>query len=208
MPPNPLRISHEEASASSDETSSFHVINLDDSSNSKSQIESLEFLHLLVEDLRHEVEVLRTQREESEQECSILKAKLQNMLEGDKQQIKLLVETLSRVSHSKTIMTQEQMNALSAEEASNLTIATLSRKVEELSIKNTTLMEEKIFLAERVQELEGENEAKQIKIDALELQFKAINKTRQKVVGRLINKDHANSSAKDIFAQSKWTNSY
>ena len=84
--------------------------------------------------------------------------------------------------------------ALSAEEASNLTIASLTRKVEELSIKNTTLEEEKIALAERVQELEGENAAFQIKTSALEMQFKAINKTRQKAVQRLTTKERPDVS--------------
>lgn len=198
MPPLPYQKEH---GASSPDTSenSLQVVDLEDGvrqqPQGKEDVESIEFLHLLVEDLRHEVEVLRTQLDESELECALLKGELKSAKDGDRQRINQLVETLSKVSQSKVVMSNDEMETLSAEQASNLTIATLSRKVEELSIQNSTLVDEKIVLGERVQELEGENEAKQIKIGALELQFKAINKTRQKAVQRLMNKDHSNNSS-------------
>lgn len=196
MTPAPLPRTPELGSPRSP-SSPLHLSDLDDILQAKNKEESLEFLHLLVDDLRHEVGVLRTQLDESEQECARLNSEIKLEQEGDRQRIQFLVETLSQVSptEAKAALTSDQIQALSAEEASNLTIATLTRKVEELSIKNTNLVEEKVALAERVQELEGENEAKQLKIDALELQFKAINKTRQKAVQRLTSKDPADSSA-------------
>lgn len=195
MTPSPFPRTPESAgSPCSHVDPSLTISDLNDLLQVKSRSESIEFLHLLVEDMRHEVGVLRTQLEESEQECTKLKAEMKKEQEGDRQRLQLLVETLSHVSKSKATLTADQMEALSAEEASNLTIATLTRKVEELSIKNTELLEEKIVLSERVHELEGENEAKQIKIGALELQFKAINKTRQKAVQRLTSSDRVDSS--------------
>lgn len=201
MTPTPLPHSPEINSplggSCSSSSSPLHLSDLDDILQSKSQGESIEFLHLLIDDLRNEVGVLRTQLDDSEQECARLNSQVKLEQEGDRQRIQLLVETLSQVSppEPKAALTSDEIDALSAEEASNLTIHTLTRKVEELSIKNTNLVEEKIALAERVQELEGENEAKQLKIDALELQFKAINKTRQRAVQRLTSKDRADSSA-------------
>ena len=196
MTPAPLPRTPELGSPSSP-SSPLHLSDLDDILQAKNKGESIEFLHLLVDDLRHEVGVLRTQLDESEQECARLNSEIKLEQEGDRQRIQFLVETLSQVSptEAKAALTTDQIEALSAEEASNLTIATLTRKVEELSIKNTNLVQEKVAMAERVQELEGENEAKQLKIDALELQFKAINKTRQKAVQRLTSKDRADSSA-------------
>lgn len=146
---------------------------------------SAEFLHLLVEDLRNEIQVLRTQLDESEQECTRLREEMKAEEEGDRKRIQELVETLSQVSKEKAKLTNDEMEALSGEEAAIYTIQSLTRKVEDLSIKNTKLEEENIKLAERVQDLEGENEARQLKIGALEFQFKAINKTRQKAVQRL-----------------------
>jgi chromosome segregation ATPase len=157
--------------------------------HSKSQGDSVDFLHCLVEDLRHEVEFLRTQLDESDQECTMLKTELKNAEAEDRQRIDRLLQNLTQITKTKVAYTQEQMEAFSPEEASNLTITTLTRKIEELSVKNTELSEEKIELAERVHDLESENEAKHIKIGALEIQFKAINKTRQRAVHRLTNKD-------------------
>lgn len=158
---------------------SFHPTDLDDILQSKSKGESVEFLHLLVEDLRHEVAVLRTQLDESERECARLKS-------ANHPKIQRLIDT-------KTV-TSAQLEALSSEEASNLTIATLTRKIEELSIKNSAVEEEKIELTDRVHDLEGQNEAILLKIGALELQFKAINKTRQKAVQRLTSKERPDST--------------
>jgi uncharacterized protein (DUF3084 family) len=140
----------------------------------KDKTQSIELLSLMVDDLRNEVGVLRTQLEESEQECSKLRSETKEEEEGDRQRIQSLLEALSQVSQSKGKFTQDELEALNAEEAANLTIGTLTRKVEELSINNTALTEEKVGLMQRVQELEGENEAKQVKIDALELQFKGM----------------------------------
>ena len=163
--------------------SALHMTDLDDIFHAKNQGESIEFLHLLVDDLRHEVGILRTQLDESEQECARLKTQKE---EEPRPHVKSLAETKA--------MTSEDLEALGPEEVSALTIAALTRKVEELSVKNTTLTEEKVEFAERVQELQGENEANRIKIGALELQFKAINKTRQKAVQRLTTRERPEST--------------
>lgn len=196
MPPSHFHTKTRQVSSPGGSDNSLSVVDLGNEEllNVKDEGDSMEYLHLLVDDLRHEVAVLRTQLEESDLECSLLKAELKTVKESDRNKVQQLVDTLSRVSQSKVSMTNVQMEALSAEEASNLTIATLSRKVEQLCIMNSVLVDDKITLGEKVQELEGENEAKQLKIDALELQFKAINKTRQKAVQRLTNKDRSNSS--------------
>lgn len=159
-----------------------HMTDLDDILQSKKQGESIEFLHLLVDDLRHEVGILRTQLDESEQEC----VRLKMQQEEDRPHVFNLAETKA--------MTSDDLEALSPQDVSALTIAALTRKIEELSVENTNLMEEKVELAERVQELQGENEANRIKIGALELQFKAINKTRQKAVQRLTTRERPDSA--------------
>jgi chromosome segregation ATPase len=190
MPPTPRTRSPDMSSS----VGSVDRLDLVEILHSKSQGDSIDFLHCLIEDLRHEVEFLRTQLDESDQECAMLKTEMKNAEVEDRQRIDRLVQSLTQITKTKVAFTQEQMESFSPEEASNLTIATLTRNIEELSVKNTELSEEKIGLAERVHDLESENEAKHIKIGALEIQFKAINKTRQRAVHRLTNKDHSEGS--------------
>ena len=146
----------------------------------------VEFLNSVVEEMRSEIQTLHKRLEHSEQECEQLRETMKREQEGDRQRMQFLVQALGNVSDASASMTQAAMEALSAEEATNLTITTLTRKVEQLSVENFTLTEEKIHLMERIQEVEGANDAMQMKIRALELQFKTINnKTRMNGLSKL-----------------------
>ena len=135
----------------------------------------VEFLNSAVEEMRSEIQSLHERLELSGQECERLRETMKRDQEGDRQRVQFLVQALGNVSDPPTPMTQVAMEALSAEEATTLTITTLTRKVEQLSVENFTLKEEKIDLMERMQEVEGANDAMHLKIRAFELQFKTIN---------------------------------
>eukprot|EP00977_Amphora_coffeiformis_P024845 scaffold17330_cov161-Amphora_coffeaeformis.AAC.1 len=146
----------------------------------------VEFLNSVVEEMRSEIQSLRRQLEHREQECVQLHETLEREKEGDRQRMQFLVQALGTVSSSAPTLTQDAMEALSADEASNLTITTLTRKIEQLSVENSALKEHTVDLVERIQQLEGSNEAMKSKIEALELQFRTINnKMRRNTLSKL-----------------------
>ena len=71
---------------------------------------------------------------------------------------------------------------LTPAEATEMTIQTLSNKVEQLHVDKSSLEQELSLSRERLEDLEAEKEACLYKIDALEAQFQTINKTRQHYV--------------------------
>jgi hypothetical protein len=71
---------------------------------------------------------------------------------------------------------------LTAEEATMMTIQTLTGKIAQLHLKNGEQYEEMMKLQERIEDLTSDNEAKVYKILALEKQFLNINTKRNKVV--------------------------
>jgi len=71
---------------------------------------------------------------------------------------------------------------LTADEATALTIHTLTRKIETLNLEAATMQQQLTAARERTEDLESENAAKVHKIAALEKQFQSINKKRHKVV--------------------------
>ena len=154
--------------------------------NSRSPEEGEEYLKTTVVDLLHEVEVLKLQLEESRQEVSSLKQEIEVSQKKDGERIDTLIKTLATATkEDQQVLSPEKAKEMNAEEACLMTIATLTRKVEELSAANSELVHEQNQLSENVEDLECESEAKDVKIKALETQFKSINRTRQKVVQKL-----------------------
>jgi len=98
---------------------------------------------------------------------------------------------------------------LTADEATRLTIATLTDKIVQL---NNTIQQQTDALAqhrERMEDLVSENEAKTHKIAALEKQFQHINQKRHKVVRQLAASDNNNkASPSNNTVKSPLSNSY
>jgi ribosomal protein L20A (L18A) len=82
----------------------------------------------------------------------------------------------------------EPITILSTEDATDLVIFELTKKIGKLNLENASLLERVNEMRETMDDLEGENESSLYKIEALEMQFKSINKTRQKVVSRLVDR--------------------
>lgn len=86
--------------------------------------------------------------------------------------------------------TQAGVQALSAQDATDLVVSGLTRKIEGLETRNQDLLERNDELETKILEVESENIARQHKIEALELQFKSINKTRQKMMNKLADRSN------------------
>lgn len=71
---------------------------------------------------------------------------------------------------------------LTADEATTLTIRTLTNKIETLNLEASQTQQDLAAARERIEDLESENTTKTHKIAALEKQFLSINKKRNKVV--------------------------
>jgi hypothetical protein len=71
---------------------------------------------------------------------------------------------------------------LTADEATMMTIQTLTEKIAQLHMKNSEQLEQMMQLQERIDDLTSDNEAKVYKILALEKQFLNINTKRNKIV--------------------------
>ena len=168
--------------------------------DSKSPEDGTRYLKTTVVDLLHEVEVLKVKLEESRMESTAFKEEIASSKNRDRQQIDSLVEALSKASRGEreAKMSREQAETLSAEQATAMTIATLTRKIEQQCAKNTELTERNRSLLEKIDDLECESSVKDVKIKALETQFKSINKTRQKVVNQSLQQLEAITTMKDI----------
>lgn len=168
--------------------------------DSKSPEDGTRYLKTTVVDLLHEVEVLKVKLEESRMESTAFKEEIASSKNRDRQQIDSLVEALSKASRGEreAKMSREQAETLSAEQATAMTIATLTRKIEQQCAKNTELTERNRSLLEKIDDLECESSVKDVKIKALETQFKSINKTRQKVVNQSLQQLEAIASMKEM----------
>jgi dsDNA-binding SOS-regulon protein len=149
----------------------------------KNEADAADYMRHMIADLLNEVEVLKIKLEESQQEVSALKQQRRAMqLEVSPRR------KYSMNSNSKKItLSTEQANNISVHDATCLVVANLTKKVEDLNFRQDELMSERNSLVERVEDLTCQNSAYELKISALEHQFKSINKTRQKAVQRLID---------------------
>lgn len=99
-----------------------------------------------------------------------------------------LILALQKATGDSIKVTSDAAQVLSSEEATSLVIASLTDKISELSVQNSQLVERMETMQDIMEDFESENEACLHKMDALEMQFKSINKTRQRVVSRLVDR--------------------
>ncbi|KAL7568434.1 hypothetical protein ACA910_012148 [Epithemia clementina (nom. ined.)] len=208
--------------------------------DSRTPEEGTEYLKTTIVDLLHETEVLKLKLEQSQQEITTLKQEVHACKQKDGERIDALVKTLQMATcrgkeneganynysnynsnrqkeaqqqdeDQPHTLSREQAEALNGEQASLMTITALTRKIEQLSVKNSQLVHERQQITEKMEDLEAEGEAKDMKIKALETQFKSINRTRQKVVHKLglsgttdsFHRDDDTSSSEDASPRKK-----
>jgi len=147
--------------------------------------EAKEMLRTMVADLLREADSLKSRMDEAEEKLARLSEEKASIDKKDGERLQSILLALKGVT-GEAAKTQTEMGTINSDQATELVISTLTKKIEDLNIENTLLGEQNSDLYEQIQDLESENEASLHKIDALEIQFKSINKTRQKVVSRII----------------------
>lgn len=138
-------------------------------------------MYSMMEDLMAERDSLRNQLQQSNLDRQDLREQRDQALQFNQSHLERLLGALD-IEHP---VSKRKDVPVSAEEATEMTIRSLTKQIEKLSARNSELTEDKTQLNQRVSELEHENEARKHKIEALEVQFKSINKTRQKMVKKI-----------------------
>jgi hypothetical protein len=152
---------------------------VDELLHDKNAADAADYMRHMIADLLNEVEVLKIKLEDSQQEVASLKRTMKQEVSPH------CGRKIKMNANSKITLSMEQAQNISVHDATCLVVTNLTKKVEELYYRQDELLSERNSMVERVEDLTCQNSAYEIKIAALELQFKAINKTRQKAVQRL-----------------------
>lgn len=153
--------------------------------------------------LRRMVTTLTGELEQKEQIVATLEQEKSVNAQDARSNLFSLMLALQKATGDPVKVKLEAGQVLSSEEATSLVISSLTNKISELSEDKSSLVENMTTMHSKMQDLESENEACLHKIDALEMQFKTINKTRQRVVSRLVDKsvkDHPKRSSAMVAA--------
>jgi hypothetical protein len=150
----------------------------------KTDKEACDLLRRMVLDLMHEVDDYKGRYEEKEQRVTTLEEERFASNQEARDKLYSLMLALEKVT-GVHVELGGPIKILSTAEATDLVIFELTKKIEKLNEENARLLERVNEMRESMDDLEGENESSFYKIEALEMQFKSINKTRQKVVSRL-----------------------
>lgn len=157
----------------------------------KTDKEACGLLRLMVLDLMHEVDDYRGRFEEKEKQVVTLEEERSASNQEARDKLYSLMLALEKVTGVHVEM--GNIENLPTAEATDLVTFELTKKIENLNAENARLLECVHEMRETMDDLEGENESSLYKIEALEMQFKTINKTRQKVVSRLVEQSKGSS---------------
>ena len=153
----------------------------------KTDKEACSLLRRMVLDLMHEVDDYKGRFEENAKRVTILEEDRFASNQEARDKLYSLMLALEKVTGAHVEL-GGPIKILSTAEATDLVIFELTKKIEMLNAENARLLERVNEMRESMDDLEGENESSLYKIEALEMQFKTINKTRQKVVSRLVDR--------------------
>jgi hypothetical protein len=149
---------------------------------------AVQLLRGIVGDLLNECEALRHRLEITENEVTSLKHEREQVNVLDRDRLLSLLMALKETTGEPIKIKMTPDTVISSEKATELVIHSLTRKIENLNIDNSDLAEQNSKLRERIEEMSVDAESQSQKIDALEKQFNRINKTRQKVVSRIMDR--------------------
>jgi chromosome segregation ATPase len=154
----------------------------------KTDTEACGLLRQMVLDLMQEVDEYRGRLEEKEKRVTTLEEeRIANSQEARDRLFSLML-ALQKVTGDAVRVKLEPTKMFSNEEATDLVVSELTKKIGKLNMENTKLLERVNEMRESMDDLEGENESSLYKIEALEIQFKSINMTRQTVVSGLVDR--------------------
>lgn len=163
----------------------------------KSPDDCKQLLTSMISDLLHEVDTLRFRLEQSDKQNARLKEERDTAQNDYRDRLlAILLALQSTINEPMNDIHNVMMNGsgetnddgtkkcISADEATTLTIQSLTNKIEKINVENTNLHTEIHLLNEQIDDFKSDGDAKEIKINALETQFKMINKKRSKVVSK------------------------
>jgi hypothetical protein len=156
----------------------------------KTDKEACNLLRRMVLDLMHEVDDYRGRFEEKVERVATLEEERCASNQEARDKLYALMLALEKVT-GVHVEFKHDINTLSTAEATDLVVYELSKKIGKLNVENARLLKRVNEMRETMDDLEGENGSAIYKIEALEMQFKSINKTRQKVVSRLVDRSKA-----------------
>jgi len=154
----------------------------------KSDTEACDLLRGMILNLSNEVDDCCGRLAQKESQVAVLEEENASNSQEARDKLFSLILALQKATGDSIKVTLDAAQVLSSEEASSLVIASLTDKVSELSVQNSQLVERMETMQDIMEDFESENEACLHKMDALEMQFKSINKTRQRVVSRLVDR--------------------
>lgn len=154
---------------------------------SKEDAEACQFLKDTVSDLLQESDELHVRIHEQEEEIRKLKKENDASSKEERLMLQSILTALANISRDEK-KEIPCLDTISKPEAIELVVKSMATKVETLNAANTELEWQNKKSADRVAELESEKIAFESKIQALENQFNKINKTRQKVVSRIMDR--------------------
>lgn len=163
----------------------------------KTDTEARSLLRRMVLDLMNEVDHYRGRLQVKEKLVSRLEEERSIISQDSRDKLFSLMLSLQKLTGESVTVQLEPGKELSSEDATDLVVSELTKKINQLTVTNTNLVNTVNEMRGSMDDLECENEARLHKVDALEMQFKSINKTRQKVVSRLTDR-----SAKESMRQS------
>jgi hypothetical protein len=157
----------------------------------KTDKEACALLRRMVVDVMHEVDDYRSRLEVKEKQVMTLEEERFASNQESRDKLFSLMLALEKVTDARVEL--EPRTILSNEEATDVVIFELTKKIGKLNVENTMLLDQSKVMRETMDDLEGENGSSLYKIEALEMQFKSINKTRQKVVSKLVDRSKAST---------------
>lgn len=157
----------------------------------KSSEEAGTLMRSMINDLFVEVASLKERLKETGQELEDVRREKESWKNMSRENVGRLIKAIETKVDEPIKATKDSIK--SSEQATELVVRALTRKIENMNIMNTQLVTQNQDLYDRIQAVEGENEARLHKIEALETQFKSINKTRQKVVSKLVDRTNTMS---------------
>jgi cell division protein FtsB len=148
--------------------------------------EARSMLSTMVLSLLNESDALRKRNVEYEGEIHSLKQQINTCYAEDRKSWSSILAALTLKTGEPVCSSTE--GPVSSNQAATFVVQSLVSKVETLSTENGHLKSRNNHLEHKLEELASENDAYVQKIAALEDQFTKINKTRQKVVSRIVNR--------------------
>ena len=164
-------------------------------------------LNGMVADLLQEIDMLRFRLDEAEKRISRVKEERDLVNIDYKDRLLSLMFALqnSTGDHEGVKNMFPDGKLITADDATNLTVKALTKKIEKLNAEQVKLDEKLKWKQCEIDDLKSDNDAKSIKIAALETQFKSINRKRNKVITKLTDRTNALNLISPVNIESKST---